>query len=46
MERDKNKKKCAHLSKYSFDTLVSEIIKETNLNTDFCFLKYYFILIN
>ena len=32
--------------KYSFDSLVREIIKETNLNTVFCFNKYYFILIN
>ena len=29
-----------------FDTLVWETIKETNLNTDFCFHKYYFILKN
>ena len=40
VELDKNKRKCAHLYKYSFDTLVWETIKETNLNTDFCFYKY------
>ena len=42
----KNKRKCAHLQKYSFDTLVVESIKETNLNTDSYFHKYYFILTN
>ena len=31
--------------KIYFDTLVWETNKETNLNTDFYFHKYYFILI-
>ena len=44
VEWDKNKR-CAHSGKYSFDTLVWETNKETNLNTDFYFPKYYFILI-
>ena len=32
MERDKNKRKCAHLEKYSFLGMRN---KETNFNTDF-----------
>ena len=36
----------AFLKKYSFDVLVWETVKETNLNTDFYFRKYYFILVN
>ena len=34
-----------HLWKYSSVTLVWETIKETNLNTDFYFHKYYLTLI-
>ena len=32
---------CGEGYKYSFDLLVCETIKETNLNTDFIFHKYY-----
>ena len=46
VERNKIKRKYVHLWKYSFDTLVWETIKETKLNTNHCFHKYYFILIN
>ena len=45
VERDKNKRKYMHLWKYSSVTLVWETIKETNLNTDFYFHKYYLTLI-
>ena len=35
-----------HLQKYSFNVFLWETVKETNLNNDFYFRKYYFILIN
>ena len=41
VERDKNKKECVHLQKYSFNTLVWETITQTDLNTDLYFHKYY-----
>ena len=46
MKSDKNKKKSAYLWKNSFDTLVWETIKITNLNTDSYFHKCYFVSIN
>ena len=35
-----------YLQKYTFNTLVWEMIKQPNLSTGFHFHKYYFILIN